>query len=447
MEQARCVASGLRARYDAVRGFTESLCATLCPEDHVVQSMPDASPVKWHLAHTAWFFETFVLGERAGYAPFHPQFGYLFNSYYVSVGERHSRPRRGVLSRPTVDETYRYRRHVDERMRELLDELAAGRHADDLAFAIEVGLHHEQQHQELILTDLKHAMAQNPLRPAIFGGAPPGRRGGGAGELRYLEHAEGVRWVGHGGGAFAFDNEAPRHRVFVGAFALAERPVTCGEYLAFMQDGGYSRPELWLSSGWDAVVANRWEAPLYWERRERHDGRFQLFTLHGLRDLDVDEPVCHVSQYEADAYARWAGARLPTEAEWETAAQGALASAEEVPRGAAPGEAGEAVIEGNFAERGRYHPEPAGAPSPQGAPRQLLGDVWEWTSSAYAPYPGFRPWSGALGEYNGKFMSSQLVLRGGSAATPASHIRATYRNFFPPDARWQMSGIRLARDL
>ncbi|WP_437500538.1 ergothioneine biosynthesis protein EgtB [Sorangium sp. So ce1099] len=448
MEQARRVASGLRARYDAVRAFTESLCAPLCPEDHVVQSMPDASPVKWHLAHTAWFFETFVLGERAGYAPFHPQFGYLFNSYYVSVGERHSRPRRGVLSRPTVDETYRYRRHVDEGMRELLDELAAGRHDDDLAFAIEVGLHHEQQHQELILTDLKHAMAQNPLRPAIFGGAQPGQRGGGAGELRYLDHAEGVRWVGHGGGAFAFDNEAPRHRVFVGAFALAERPVTCGEYLAFMQDGGYSRPELWLSSGWDAVVANRWEAPLYWERR---DGGLELFTLHGLRELDVDEPVCHVSHYEADAYARWAGARLPTEAEWETAAQGALAGAEEVPRGAAPGEAGEAgeaAIEGNFAERGRYHPEPAGAPSAQqGAPRQLLGDVWEWTSSAYAPYPGFRPWSGALGEYNGKFMSSQLVLRGGSAATPASHIRATYRNFFPPDARWQMSGIRLARDL
>ncbi len=439
MEQPERVASRLRARYDAVRAFTESLCAPLCAEDYVIQSMPDASPVKWHVAHTTWFFETFVLGERAGYAPFHPRFGYLFNSYYVSVGERHCRPRRGVLSRPTVEETYRYRRHVDERMRELLDEIGAGRHLD-LAFTIEVGLHHEQQHQELILTDLKHAMAQNPLRPAIFGGAPPGRSGGPAGELRFVEHAEGVRWIGHGGDAFAFDNETPRHRVFVGAFALAERPVTCGEYLRFMQDGGYARPELWLSSGWDAVVANRWEAPLYWEPR---DGGVQLFTLHGLRDVDVDEPVCHVSHYEADAYARWAGARLPTEAEWETAAQGALSGAEEVPGRAAPGEA----PPGNFAERGRFHPEPASAPSRPGAPRQLLGDVWEWTSSAYAPYPGFRPWPGALGEYNGKFMSSQLVLRGGSCATPATHVRATYRNFFPPDARWQMSGIRLARDL
>ncbi|WP_437574318.1 ergothioneine biosynthesis protein EgtB [Sorangium sp. So ce887] len=439
MEQPERVAGRLRARYDAVRAFTESLCAPLCAEDYVIQSMPDASPVKWHVAHTTWFFETFVLGERAGYAPFHPRFGYLFNSYYVSVGERHCRPRRGVLSRPTVEETSRYRRHVDERMRELLDEIGAGRHLD-LAFTIEVGLHHEQQHQELILTDLKHAMAQNPLRPAIFGGAPPGRSGGAAGELRFVEHAEGVRWIGHGGDAFAFDNETPRHRVFVGAFALAERPVTCGEYLRFMQDGGYARPELWLSSGWDAVVANRWEAPLYWEPR---DGGVQLFTLHGLREVDVDEPVCHVSHYEADAYARWAGARLPTEAEWETAAQGALSGAEEVPGGAAPGEA----PPGNFAERGRFHPEPASAPPRPGAPRQLLGDVWEWTSSAYAPYPGFRPWPGALGEYNGKFMSSQLVLRGGSCATPATHVRATYRNFFPPDARWQMSGIRLARDL
>ncbi|WP_437721357.1 ergothioneine biosynthesis protein EgtB [Sorangium sp. So ce861] len=440
MEQAKRVAGGLRARYDAVRAFTESLCAPLCAEDYVVQSMPDASPVKWHLAHTAWFFETFVLGQRAGYAPFHPQFGYLFNSYYVSVGERHGRPRRGVLSRPTVEETYRYRRHVDEHMRALLDEIAAGRRLD-LAFTIEVGLHHEQQHQELILTDLKHAMAQNPLRPAIFGGAPPGRRGGAAGELRFVEHAEGVRWIGHAGDGFAFDNEAPRHRVFVGAFALADRPVTCGEYLEFMRDGGYARPELWLSGGWDAVVANRWEAPLYWEQR---DGGLQLFTLRGLREVDADEPVCHVSHYEADAYARWAGARLPTEAEWETAAQGALAAAGEVAGGAAPGEA---ALQGNFADRGRYHPEPAGAPQPPGAPRQLFGDVWEWTSSAYAPYPGFRPWPGALGEYNGKFMSSQLVLRGGSCATPATHLRATYRNFFPPDARWQISGIRLARDL
>jgi ergothioneine biosynthesis protein EgtB len=437
--QARHAPVGLRARYDAVRAFTEALCAPLCAEDYVVQSMPDASPTKWHLAHTTWFFETFLLSAVPGYELFDGRFGFLFNSYYVSVGQRHCRPRRGLLSRPTVEETYRYRRYVDARMRELIGDIEAGRHPE-LAFTALVGVHHEQQHQELLITDLKHAMAQNPLRPAVWGEAQPGasgpaRRAAAArdgGGVAYVAYDEGVRWLGHAGGGFAFDNEAPRHRVFVHAFALSDRPVTCGEYLAFMEDGGYARPELWLSSGWNAAVAHGWEAPLYWERR---DGRWWLFTLHGMREVDPGEPVCHVSHYEADAYARWAGARLPTEPEWETAATELLAGA-----GAHEG------VDGNFAESGRAHPAPVSAPSQPGVPRQLFGDVWEWTASAYAPYPGFRPWPGALGEYNGKFMSDQLVLRGGSCATPRSHIRATYRNFFPPDARWQMTGLRLARD-
>ncbi len=423
----------LRARYDAVRAFTEALCAPLAPEDCVVQSMPDASPTKWHLAHTSWFFETFVLREAGPYEPFDPRYGFLFNSYYVSAGERYSRPRRGLLTRPTVEETYRYREHVDARMRALLDEIAAGEHGS-LAFTIEVGLHHEQQHQELILTDIKHALAQNPLRPAMWPPAPSAAPAppAPADEAALASYPEGVRWIGHGGGDFAFDNEAPRHRTFAHAFSLAARPVTCGEYLAFIEDGGYTRPELWLSAGFDAATQGGWTAPLYWERR---DGRFRVFTLRGVRDLDPAEPVCHVSHYEADAYARWAGARLPTEAEWEIAALAALARAPEAAAG------------GAFADDGRYHPAPVPrAPAGAGAhPARLLGDVWEWTASAYTPYPGFSPWAGSLGEYNGKFMSGQMVLRGGSCFTPRDHIRPTYRNFFPPDARWQMSGIRLAR--
>ena len=430
----------LRARFDAIRAFTETLCAPLAPEDYVIQSMPDASPVKWHLAHTSWFFETFVLREVKGpppspaYEPFDPRYGFLFNSYYVSVGERHSRPRRGLLSRPTVEETYRYRRHVDARMRELLAEMEAGRHAA-LAHAVEVGLHHEQQHQELLLTDIKHALAQNPLRPAMWPPEPaptrlPGSRD--PGEACFLPYPEDLRWIGHDGAGFAYDNEAPRHRTFVHAFTLASRPVTCGDYLAFIEDGGYTRPELWLSGGWDAVAANGWRAPLYWERDE---GAFQVFTLRGLREIDPAEPVCHVSYFEADAYARWAGARLPTEAEWETAAALAGLATADGPPGAQ---------DGAFAESGRYHPAPI-ARGGGGAPQRLLGGVWEWTASPYAPYPGFAPWPGSLGEYNGKFMSSQMVLRGGSCFTPRSHIRSTYRNFFPPNARWQMSGLRLAR--
>jgi ergothioneine biosynthesis protein EgtB len=305
-------------------------------------------------------------------------------------------------------------------MRELLGALAEGQHAG-LASVVEVGLQHEQQHQELILTDVKHMLAQNPLRPALWGSAPPSKPAALRPPLaRFVPFDAGVRWIGHAGQGFAFDNEAPRHRVFAEAFALADRPVTCADYLAFMEDGGYERPDLWLSDGWDAAQREGWEAPLYWERQG--DG-WQIFTLHGLRDVDPAEPVCHVSHYEADAFARWAGARLPTEAEWEIAA------------GALP-------IAGCFAESGRYHPAPA---PPGGGLGGMLGDTWEWTSSAYGPYPGYHPWEGSLGEYNGKFMSGQMVLRGGSCFTPASHARATYRNFFPPAARWQMTGIRLAR--
>jgi ergothioneine biosynthesis protein EgtB len=448
----------LAARYREVRRFTEALCEPLAIEDYVIQSMPDASPAKWHLAHTSWFFETFVLAPTVpGYRPFHSRFGYLFNSYYQSVGERHSRPERGLLSRPTVEEVYRYRAYVDEQMRALLARLpgsGAGAPGADIAAVIELGLHHEQQHQELILTDIKHLFARNPLRPAYRDGSRiadrSSRPGGDRDEVRSVRwhtYPEGLAWIGHEGEGFAFDNETPRHRVFLQRFRLAARLVTNAEYLAFMGDGGYARPEFWLSEGWNAVQAHGWRAPLYWEEM---DGHWWMMTLSGMREVAPDEPVCHVSYYEADAYARWAGARLPTEAEWEVAAAGA-------------------PVEGNFAENGPLHPMPAprrdqrpttdeqrsnarsqepGARSASEASHlaQLFGDVWEWTASAYAPYPGYRPLAGALGEYNGKFMCSQMVLRAGSCATPRSHIRPTYRNFFPPGARWQFTGIRLAED-
>ena len=406
----------LAESYRGVRAATEALCAPLSAEDCAVQSMPDASPAKWHLAHTSWFFETLVLESLPGHAPFHPGFRVLFNSYYESVGARHPRPERGVLSRPSLDEVRAYRRHVDARMLRVLDGGAPARALE----VTELGLHHEQQHQELILTDLKHAFSRSPLRPAYRERAiePAGR----AEPLRWHGFEGGLREIGHAGAGFAFDNERPRHRVFVEAFELASRPVTNAEYLDFVRDGGYARPELWLSDGFAALASRGWRAPLYWEER---DGAWSTFTLGGMAPLRGDEPVCHVSHYEADAYARWAAARLPTEAEWECAAEGA-------------------EVAGGFVEGGRLHP----APSPPAGrqPAGLFGDVWEWTASAYAPYPGFRPLAGSLAEYNGKFMSSQLVLRGGSCATPRSHVRRSYRNFFPPDARWQFSGIRLARD-
>jgi ergothioneine biosynthesis protein EgtB len=403
-------------RYRAVRARTTALAEPLSSEDQLIQSMPDASPTKWHLAHTSWFFEAFVLAPHvAGYRVFDARFAFLFNSYYEAVGPRVARASRGLLSRPSLADVQAYRRHVDEAMARWLE---AG--ADDAAGrdVCELGLHHEQQHQELVLTDIKHAFATNPTRPA-YGGARI--RAGGDGdsdaarsELRTFD--AGLAWIGHEGRAFAFDNEGPRHRCFLRAFALAERPVTCGEYLAFMRDGGYQRPELWLSDGWHACQEAGWRAPLYWEPR---GVEWETYTLAGARPVDEREPVAHVSYYEADAFARWAGMRLPTEEEWERAADGA-------------------AVDGHFADDGWLHPGPAR--------RGLYGDVWQWTQSAYGAYPGYRAPDGALGEYNGKFMCSQMVLRGGSCFTPAGHVRPTYRNFFPPAARWQASGIRLARD-
>jgi ergothioneine biosynthesis protein EgtB len=415
-------AGGLVAEYREVRGTTETLCAPLEIEDYVVQSMPDASPVKWHLAHTSWFFETFVIrpaSHGAGVAP--DQYAYLFNSYYETLGDRVARPRRGLLSRPTVAEVYRYRAAVDDRVCQILD----GADADAisrLAPLMTLGLHHEQQHQELILTDLKHMFACNPVRPAYRDCVPaPATE---PPPQWWHERDGGLVDVGFGGTGFAFDNESPRHRVYLRPFALAGRLVTNAEYLEFIDDGGYDRSTLWLSDGWAACQAQNWTAPLYWEK---DGGAWRTMTLSGLRDLAGSEPVCHVSYYEADAFARWAGARLPTEAEWETAA-------------------GSAPMLGNFLDSEQYHPRPLTAP-PQdpSAPLQLFGDVWEWTASPYLPYPGYRPLEGALGEYNGKFMCNQMVLRGGSCATPRTHIRPTYRNFFPPDARWQFSGFRLAK--
>ena len=404
----------LAARYRATRARTERLCAPLEPDDYQLQSMPDCSPPKWHLAHTAWFFETFLLAPYApGYRPYHPQFGYLFNSYYEAVGDRWPRPSRGLLSRPTIAEVYAYRRAIDEGMLALL-ESAPGRTIAELVPVIELGLNHEEQHQELLLTDLKHAFGLNPLRPQYV---PPSEGpGADATPTEWEFHSAGVRWVGHGGAGFAFDNEGPRHRVFVAAFAFASRPVNNGEYLRFMEDGGYDRPELWLSDGWAARQRAGWSAPHYWHR---DSSGFALFTLRGMRPLDPAEPVCHLSYYEADAYARWAGARLPTEFEWEAAA-------------------GPREVRGNFLDSGRFHPVNSG--------NSYYGDVWAWTASPYVAYPGYRPAAGALGEYNGKFMCNQMVLRGGSCATPAGHVRPTYRNFFPPDARWQFSGLRLAKD-
>ena len=408
--------STLLEKYRSIRGVTEALCEPLEVEDYVIQSMPEASPAKWHLAHTSWFFETFVL-ERAvsGYRPLDDRYRSLFNSYYYSVGPMHLRPERGLISRPTVAQVREYRRHVDRGMERFMKE------ADDATLAtyasvVTLGLSHCQQHQELLLTDLKHAFWKNPLLPAYRNAAKS--EGVEPLALRWIPIAEGVREIGHDGSGFAFDNESPRHRVFVGPFRIGHRLVTNREYLEFMKDGGYERPDLWLSDGWITRVEEAWDAPLYWLR---HDEGWNQFTLGGLRALDPAEPVCHVSYYEADAYARWAGARLPTEAEWEVAAE-------------------DAPITGGFLESGRFHP----APTRDASMAQLYGEVWQWTASAYSAYPGYAPLSGALGEYNGKFMSGQMVLRGASCVTPRSHARRTYRNFFPPRMRWQFVGIRLA---
>ena len=415
-------AERLGRRFRAIRNVTLRLCDTLSPEDCAAQSMPDASPAKWHLAHTSWFFETFVCKpEIADYRPFHPRFEYLFNSYYNAVGEQYSRPDRGLLTRPSFDEVLDYRAHVEAQMTALLED--PERLDEAKLDVIELGLHHEQQHQELLLTDVKHLLSHNPLAPAFRPAKEPANSA--IQSLVWHAHRGGLVEIGHeaSGPRFAFDNEGPRHRVHLAPFEFASRPIRNGEYLAFMQDGGYEKPELWLSEGWAKVQEAGWTAPLYWQAEE---AGWAQFTLAGLRPVRPEEPVCHVSLFEADAFARWAGCRLPTEAEWEVVAAGM-------------------PVEGNLLESGRLHPEVAQRPTDDG-PLQLFGDVWEWTSSAYAAYPGYRPAAGALGEYNGKFMSSQIVLKGGSCASPRSHLRASYRNFFPPDARWQFSGIRLARD-
>ena len=417
----RTASGTAKDRYAAVREFTKTLCEPLETEDYVVQTMTDVSPTKWHLAHTTWFFETFVLSEFAeGYKPFHPRYAYLFNSYYIQAGERHRRDKRGALTRPTVAEIMAYREYVDEHMIEFLD-LRPDLFDRSPESVLEIGLHHEQQHQELILTDIKHVFSANPLKPVYRAGVGGAR--GQASEVSWVEFDEGLYEVGWGGEGFAYDNEGPRHRVYLQSFALADRLVTSGEYMRFIDDGGYRRPELWLSDGWAVVEAEGWEAPGYWERGE--DG-WEHYTLAGLSPVDESEPVTHVSYYEADAYARWAGYRSATEFEWEVASAS-------VP------------IRGSFVDAGRYHPAPLDPGEAQGALRQMFGEVWQWTQSHYSPYPGYKPPDGAIGEYNGKFMCNQFVLRGGSCATSASHIRRTYRNFFHAPARWQFTGIRLAR--
>lgn len=403
------------ARYCDVRRLTDVLAEPLCAEDQTVQSMPDVSPTKWHRAHVTWFFEEFVLARAVpGHEPVHPVYRYLFNSYYDAVGDRHPRAARGLLSRPTVAEVGRYRGLVD---RAMLDLLASDPPLELLAM-VTLGLHHEQQHQELLLMDAKHVLSQGPLDTAYRPASPrPACR---SEPLSWTAHPGGVVEVGDDGSGFAYDNERPRHRVLLEPFALADRTVTSGEWMAFIDDGGYRRPELWLSEGWATVREQGWIAPLYWRP---DDDRWTLFTLSGRRFVDESEPVCHISYFEADAYARWAGARLPTEAEWE-------AVASSVPVDAA-----------HLLDLDRLHPVPAGR-----GLAQIHGGVWEWTASPYTPYPGFTPEPGAVGEYNGKFMVNQQVLRGGSCVTPVGHLRPTYRNFFPAAARWVFAGLRLARD-
>ncbi|HET6603185.1 MAG TPA: ergothioneine biosynthesis protein EgtB [Xanthomonadaceae bacterium] len=403
----------LALRYRAVRAGMAALARGLSGEDLAVQSMPDASPGKWHLAHTSWFFEVMVLEPHAGLAPLRPDWLYLFNSYYDALGERHPRPQRGLLTRPSLEQVLAYRAEVDVRMLEFL----ATDPATPAQALVELGLQHEQQHQELFVTDLKHLLSHNPLAPA-WRVAPARTTAGANPPLRWIAHGPaGPVAIGAEGPDFAFDNERPRHSVWLEPFALASRPVTCGDWLAFIEAAGYRDPTLWLADGWDAVQAGGWQAPLYWRRG---DAGWQRYSVHGPVAIDPAEPVAHVSYYEADAYARWAGARLPTEAEWEAVACGR-------------------VFAGAFADDGRLEPAPVTVEC-------FGGNVWEWTSSAYSPYPGFRALTGAAGEYNGKFMSGQMVLRGGSCASPRDHVRSSYRNFFPPAARWQYSGLRLAKD-
>ncbi len=413
-------AAALAAQYTAVRQQTEALTAPLSAEDQMVQSCPDASPAKWHMAHTSWFFETFILSAHLpGYRPIDTRFRDLFNSYYNAIGQQPDKALRNTFSRPGLEDVRKYRAHIDEHMLKLIQPSLAA----DVRKLVVLGLNHEQQHQELIVTDIKHAFWSNPLRPA-YQPASAVNSSAAAPPQKPQLYPEGLNEIGTEGEGFYFDNEAPRHKVFVRPFRLASRLATCGDYLAFIEDRGYMRPELWLSDGWKAVQAHHWSAPLYWEKM---NGEWFQFTCSGPRKVEESEPVCHVSYYEADAFARWAGARLPTEFEWEVAAA-------------------RLPVEGNLLEQGKFHPQAAPASSQDAEPAQMFGDAWEWTASAYLPYPGYKPAAGALGEYNGKFMSGQMVLRGGSCITPRSHIRSTYRNFFPPETRWQFSGIRLADD-
>ena len=435
-------------RYRHVRRLTELLAGPLSAEDQTVQSMPDTSPAKWHRAHTSWFFETFLLSPHlADYQPFDPAFNYLFNSYYEAVGDRHSRPDRGLITRPGIDEIAAYRRHVDDAMVRLLEHSSG----EAVVSLVELGLNHEQQHQELLLMDIKHVLSKSRYRSAYVD-RPTGRPNGTPTGTMMAADPGPVRWVGFDGGivdigidedepGFRFDNEQPRHQALVAPYRLADRLVTCGEWLEFMADGGYEQPGLWLSDGWHHATANGWDAPLYWERSP-DGGQWTVHTLTGRRPVDPAEPVCHVSFYEADAFATWAGGRLPTEFEWEAAAVGAAEAH------AAAG-AGAGTLLGNDPLAGPLHPTaalPSDAEDEAGVLRQLIGDCWEWTGSPYRPYPRYRVPEGAVGEYNGKFMINTMVLRGGSAFTPVDHIRSTYRNFFHPHTRWHLSGVRLAAD-
>jgi ergothioneine biosynthesis protein EgtB len=438
------VRTDLRARFHEVRRFTERLAAPLSAEDQTVQTMPDVSPTKWHRAHTTWFYETFLLGpHRSGYEVVDPAYGYLFNSYYEAVGPRHARPQRGLLTRPGVAEIADYRRLVDEAM----DDMLADEVAPDVAALVELGLNHEQQHQELLLMDIKHVLATNPLRPAYAGDdqreAPAGdgsADGGGApGRPTWIEHPGGTARVGHEGERFAFDNERPRHDVLLRPFAVSSALVTAGDWLAFIDAGGYHEPAAWMSDGWGMVQSEGWRAPAYWSHGD--DG-WTVQTLTGPRPVDPADPVVHVSWYEADAFARWAGCRLPSEAEWEVAAVAAAGSRDTGSRDAGSQDTG---------SRDTAAPgDPLGIRSwglhARAGDGQWCGEVWQWTASPYAQYPGFRPAAGAVGEYNGKFMVNQQVLRGGACVTPPGHTRPTYRNFFYPASRWAFSGLRLAVD-
>lgn len=409
--------------YKTVRQFSHTLAEPLEIEDYVVQSMPDVSPTKWHLAHTSWFFETFVLSKAmSDYKSPNPQYAYLFNSYYVQAGERHLRPKRGLISRPTVEETYSYRNHVDEGMLQFMDN-ADDKEWQELESVIEIGIHHEQQHQELIVTDIKHVLSENPLHPKYIN-KKNGNKANIPQAIKWVDFDGGLFDIGNKGKGFGYDNEYPEHKVYLNPYKLGSRLVTNSEYIEFIEDGGYETPEIWLSEGWATVETNNWKAPLYWQKQNE---KWMQFTLTGLRKVEPDEPVTHVSYFEADAYARWAGSRLPTESEWEVAASNI-------------------EIEGNFVDDLNFHPVGIDNSSNGSPLKQMYGDVWEWTQSSYSAYPGYKTPPGALGEYNGKFMCNQMVLRGGSCATSKSHIRKTYRNFFPTNARWQFMGIRLAKD-